>query len=484
MFRVDMVKTPRGYGDAIMQMSRGVHKMMAKTKAPQAKQESPVRPSAKVQPKRPTNPARQPSRVSGYFKRSVEERVQLLVEQGRITPEDAQMLGEEASSFPLSVADSMVENVIGVYGLPMSLGLNFVVNGRDYVVPMVVEEPSVVAAVSHTARIVRDSGGFEADSDPSLMIGQVQVVGCEDPHASAQALRDAADELLKTANALQPNLVARGGGARRVEVRVVGGESRYTAMVVLHLIIDTCDAMGANLINTMAEGVAPMVERISGGRVHLRILSNLADQRMVRAVCRIPFKALAWRGFDGEEVARGVALASEFAELDPYRAATHNKGVMNGIDAVALATGNDWRAIEAGAHAYCALGQGYKPMAVWWVEGGALCGKLELPLQVGIVGGPIRLHPMLKIAYKLLGVESAAELAEVMGAVGLAQNLAALKALATEGIQRGHMSLHARSVAATAGAEGDEVERVADMMILEGEIKVHRARQLLHGLRA
>ncbi len=422
------------------------------------------------------------SRLPGYFKRSPKERVALLVEQGRITAQDAELLQSHADSFPMSVADSMIENVIGTYGLPLALGLNFVINGRDYVVPMVVEEPSIVAAVSHTARIVRDAGGFEVETDPSLMIGQVQVVGCADPEAAAERLRQSAPKLIEAANALQPNLVARGGGARSIEVRVLGeGSSRYTTMVVLHLVIDTCDAMGANLINTMAEGIAPLVEEISGGAVHLRILSNLADRRMVRAQCRIPHRLLAWRGFEGHRVAQGVAMASEFAELDPYRAATHNKGVMNGIDAVALATGNDWRAIEAGAHAYCAMGQGYRPMATWHNEGDALVGRLELPLQVGTVGGPIRLHPVLKVAYKLLDIESASELGAVMGAVGLAQNLAALKALATEGIQRGHMSLHARSVAATAGARGDEIERVAQQLISEGEIKVHRARQILEG---
>ena len=422
------------------------------------------------------------SRISGYFRRSVDERVDLLVEQGRIDASEADLLRAEMSSFPRAVADSMVENVIGVYGLPLALGLNFLVNGRDYVVPMVIEEPSVVAAVSHTAKIVRDAGGFEVETDPSLMIGQVQLVGCEDPDAARLALLDGKEALLSVANALHPKLVERGGGAKDIEVRILGRASKYTTMVVLHLLVDTCDAMGANLVNSMAEGVAPMVESLTGGRVHLRILSNLADRRLVRAQCRLPAGLLSWKGYSGAEVAEGVARASEFAELDPYRAATHNKGVMNGIDAVALATGNDWRAIEAGAHAFCARPTGYGPMAVWRVEEGSLVGRLELPIQVGTVGGPIRLHPLLEVVYKILDVRSASELSAVMGAVGLAQNLAALKALATEGIQSGHMSLHARSVAATAGARGAQIEDVAQRLIGEGDIKVCRAREILDAL--
>ena len=423
------------------------------------------------------------SRLPGYFKRSLDERVEILVSQGRIDAADAALLRSEMASFPRAVADSMVENVIGVYGLPLALGLNFLINDRDYVVPMVVEEPSVVAAVSHTARIVRRAGGFEVETDPSVMIGQVQVVGCPDPEGAQAALLEARGRILACANALHPNLVERGGGARDIEVRILGsGTSRFTTMVVLHLLVDTCDAMGANLVNTMAEGVAPLVEALTGGKVHLRILSNLADRRLVRARCRIPTALLSWKGYSGEEVVEGVVCASEFAELDPYRAATHNKGVMNGIDAVALATGNDWRAIEAGAHAFCARASGYAPMATWKLEDEALVGRLELPIQVGTIGGPIRLHPLLEVVYKILGVQSASELSGVMGAVGLAQNLAALKALATEGIQTGHMSLHARSVAATAGARGAQIEDVAERLILEGEIKVGRAREILKDL--
>jgi hydroxymethylglutaryl-CoA reductase len=410
-----------------------------------------------------------------------------LVAQGRITEDEASLLMSSGAGFPLSVANTMIENVIGVYGLPVGLGLNFVVNGRDHVVPMVVEEPSIVAAVSHAARIVRDAGGFKCDSDASVMIGQVQVLRVEDPHAAKAALLENRAEILAVANALHPNLERRGGGAGDIEVRVLSEtladgadhNPRYHSMVVLHLLVDTCDAMGANLVNTMVEGVAPLVEELTGGVVHLRILSNLADRRRVRASCRIPLELLNWKGYSGEEVGEGIESASRFAELDPYRAATHNKGVMNGIDAVAIATGNDWRAIEAGAHAYCCRTGRYAPMATWRVEDGALRGRLEIPLQIGIVGGPIRLHPTLPVLYKLIGVDSVVQLAEVMGAVGLAQNLAALKALVTEGIQEGHMALHARSVAATAGATGAEIDEVARLLVQHGDVKVERARELL-----
>lgn len=431
--------------------------------------------------------SRPSSRISGYFKRPLHERVQLLVDQGRITEEDAHLLTSTGAGFPLSVANTMIENVVGVYGLPIGLGLNFVVNDTDYIVPMVVEEPSIVAAVSHSAKIVREAGGFTADSDDSVMIGQVQLLGCEDADAARVILLENRPRLLAEANALHPNLQRRGGGAVDLEVRVLREpgpdgqplEDRYHTMVVLHLLVDTCDAMGANLVNTMAEGIARTVEELTGGVVHLRILSNLADRRCVRARCRIPVDLLDWKGFPGLTVAEGIERASRFAEMDPYRAATHNKGVMNGIDAVAIATGNDWRAIEAGAHAYCCRDGRYQPMATWRVVDGALEGTLEVPLQVGIVGGPIRLHPTLQVLYKLVGVTSAFELGELMGAVGLAQNLAALKALATEGIQEGHMALHARSVAATAGAVGAEVQAVADLLIADGVIKVDRARELL-----
>ena len=290
-------------------------------------------------------------------------------------------------------------------------------------------------------------------------------------------------ELIDRANAFEPNMVERGGGARDVEVRVLDN-GRDQKMLVVHLLIDCCDAMGANLVNTMAEGIASRVEELTGGQVFLRILSNLADRRLVKARCRIPFADLAWKDFTGEEVARGIELASQFAELDPYRAATHNKGIMNGMGAVCIATGNDWRALEAGAHAYCCRDGQYGPMATWWIEEDAyLVGELCVPMQIGVVGGPIKLHPTVQLAHRILGISTAGELAQVIGAVGLAQNMAAVKALATTGIQRGHMSLHARSVAATAGATSAELDTLVDMLIADGDIKIARAEELLVELR-
>lgn len=424
------------------------------------------------------------SRISGFYKMDLTERLAELERRGLIDKNDIAYLSERRGGLPLPVADKMVENLIGVLELPLGLGLNFKINDKDYVVPMAIEEPSVVAAVSHIAKLARASGGFTASCESNVMIGQIQVIGCEDLERARAAVLSHKRELLDMANALHPNMAARGGGARDIEVRLIQ-ESKYQSMVVVHLLIDCCDAMGANLINTMAEGIAPRIEELTGGTVFLRILSNLADRRIVRARCKIPFEQLAWKNFSGEEVARGIELASQFAEVDPYRAATHNKGIMNGIGAVCIATGNDWRAIEAGAHAYCCRDGQYRPMAVWWTEDdNTLVGQIEIPMQVGTVGGPIKLHPTVQLAHKVLDAKTANELAEVMGAVGLAQNMAAVKALATTGIQRGHMSLHARSVAATAGATDEELDTLVDLLIEDGEIKVHRASQLLGELRA
>lgn len=422
------------------------------------------------------------SRIAGFYKMSVAQRLALLMERGVLDEQDAALLRGPGAGLDVETANQMVENAIGVLELPLGLGLNFVVNGRDVLVPMAVEEPSIIAAVSHVAKIARKSGGFQAEFEGSTMIGQVQVVGCSDWAEAEAAVLGAKEALIKAANDLQPNMVARGGGVRDLEVRMLD-DGPYQKMLIVHVLIDTCDAMGANLINTIAEGIAPMIEELTGGSVFLRILSNLADKRRVRATCRIPFADLEWKEYSGEEVARGVELASQFAELDPYRAATHNKGVMNGIGAVCIATGNDWRALEAGAHAYCARDGKYGPMATWRVEDGHLLGELEIPMAVGTVGGPIRLHPTVQLAYKIMDIEGADKLACVMGAVGLAQNLGALKALATEGIQRGHMSLHARSVAATAGAAAEELEAVVRQMIEEDDIKVHRAREILAQMR-
>ncbi|MEZ4458611.1 MAG: hydroxymethylglutaryl-CoA reductase, degradative [bacterium] len=425
--------------------------------------------------KRPT------SRLSGFYKMSHEERLRTLLEVGAISREDAQTLRDSAMDF--DIPNHMIENAIGVFELPLGLGLNFVIDDQEFLVPMAVEEPSVVAAVSHVAKIVRDAGGFESEYDGSTMVGQVQVVGCPDFERAEAAILEARPHLLAKANTFEPGMVARGGGAKDIRVRMIDG-GKYQKMLVVHLVIDACDAMGANMINTMVEGIADDIERLSGGKVFLRILSNLCDERIARASCRIPFNLLAWRGFSGEDVAKGIELASQFAEVDPYRATTHNKGIMNGISAVCIASGNDWRALEAGAHAYAARTGQYSPLATWRVEDGSLVGEIEVPIAVGTVGGPIRFHPKVQLVHRLLNVDGAGGLARVMAAVGLAQNMAALKALATEGIQRGHMSLHARSVAATAGATADELDSVVEQLIDCGEIKIDRAAQILGSLRS
>lgn len=421
------------------------------------------------------------SKLSGFYKMSHEERLCTLIDIGAITPSDAQTLRDTGLDF--DIPNHMIENAIGVLELPLGLGLNFMIDDKEYLVPMAVEEPSVVAAVSHVAKIVREAGGFVSGYDGSTMVGQIQVVGCPDYDAATMAIVEAKSALLAKANTFEPGMAMRGGGAKDIRVRVLEG-GKYQKLLVVHLVIDACDAMGANMINTMAEGIAEDIERLSGGKVFLRILSNLCDERIARASCRIPFENLAWRGFSGEEVAKGIALASEFAEVDPYRATTHNKGIMNGISAVCIASGNDWRALEAGAHAFAARTGQYSPLAVWHVEGGELVGEIEVPIAVGTVGGPIKFHPKIQLVHRILGVDGAGELARVMAAVGLAQNMAALKALATEGIQRGHMSLHARSVAATAGASADELDEVVQQLISCGEIKIDRAAEIIETLRA
>src|SRR3954468_21480730 len=416
------------------------------------------------------------SRLPGFYKMKMAERLRRLAEQLELSRDELEGLGE-SSSLPLANADAMIENAIGVLGLPVGIGLNFVINGEDVVIPMAVEEPSVIAAVSLAAKIAREGGGFTSDADEPRMIGQVQVTELAHPEAARAAILRERESILATANALHPAMKSRGGGAQDVEVRLlpVGAETH----AIVHLIIDTQDAMGANLINTMCEGVAPLIERITGGRVRLRILSNLADLRLARASCRIPFEALADFGFTGAEVAHGIAEASRFADADPYRACTHNKGVMNGVDAVALATGNDWRAIEAGAHAYCARNGRYQPLTRWWVQDGALQGSIELPIQVGTVGGAVKANPLVPVLLRMLGSPNAQKLAGVMAAVGLAQNMAALRALGTVGIQKGHMALHARNLAVSAGAKGSAVEEVARALIAAGEIKLHRAQEIL-----
>jgi hydroxymethylglutaryl-CoA reductase len=396
-----------------------------------------------------------------------------------------------ADGLAVEQADKMIENVVGRFSLPLGIATNFQVNGVDYLVPMAVEEPSVVAAVSFAARMARAGGGFVAGSTDPVMIAQVQLLDVPDVERACAAILGAQDELLSLADT-SPTIARLGGGPRRIVVRPLP-DTPTGPMLIVHLHVDVRDAMGANAVNTAAEAIAPALERLSGGRALLRILSNLTDRRRAWAEVTIPARSFAGLDFAGEEAIRDIAAANAFAVTDPYRAATHNKGILNGIDAVALATGNDWRAIEAGAHAYAARDGQYRALTEWRVvtdNGDAaahtgssafLYGRLELPLAVGIVGGATRAHPVAQTALKILGVATSRELSEVMAAVGLAQNLAAIRALATEGIQRGHMTLHARQVAIAAGAQGADVDWVAAELVAEGQVRVERARELLQG---
>jgi hydroxymethylglutaryl-CoA reductase len=385
------------------------------------------------------------SRISGFYRLPMTARHEEVVRRAGISPAELRALRE--GGLDEAGADQLVENAIGVYALPLGLGLNFRINGVDRLVPMAIEEPSVVAAASNAARMVRAGGGFVAEADEPIMTAQIELLGATDPAAARVAIEKRAGELACLADALVPRLVARGGGCRAVEVRLVNDfDGSGEARVVVHLQVDCRDVMGANLVNTIAEGVAPRLAQLAGARFGLRILTNLCDRRRVRAQARVPLAALAGDEVEGRRVAEQVASASRFAELDPYRAATHNKGIMNGVDAVVIATGNDWRGVEAGAHAFAAATGRYRPLAIWRLEGAALCGQIELPLAVGVAGGTMQVHQAARAARRLLGVQSAGELAMVMACVGLASNLAALRALATEGIQRGHMALHRRAV--------------------------------------
>jgi len=422
---------------------------------------------------------RQSSRLTGFYKLSVQERIDLLQEFADLTEEQAKALSG-AAGLGLTQAEHMIENVVGVFGLPLGIATNFLINGRAYLIPMAIEEPSVVAGASFAARLVRDGGGFKTSSDEPLMIGQIQVLDVINPWAARFELLAAKGRILALANEQDPVIVKLGGGARDLEVRILE-HSPVGPMLIVHLIYDARDAMGANTVNTAAEAVAPLVAEISGGRTLLRILSNLADRRLARAKGIIPVSSLEHGEFSGEEVAQGIVEAWAFAMADRYRAATHNKGIMNGIDAVVIATGNDWRAIEAGAHSFAARSGRYTSLSTWQLDmEGNLVGTLELPLAVGIIGGATRVHPAAKAALKLLGVNTARELAEIIAAVGLAQNLAALRALASEGIQRGHMKLHARQVAIAAGAEGEMIDRVVRDMLDEKVVRLDRAEAILN----
>lgn len=416
------------------------------------------------------------SRLPGFQEKTVEERQRWIAEVVGLDAAEAEAL-RNAAPLTLETAARLTENTIGVHALPLGVALNFVVNGRDLLVPMVTEEPSVIAAASNAARLARADGGFVASSDPPCMIAQIQLVDVADPEAACARILGAEARIRARVDEIEPGMARRGGGSRGVEARVVQAPLGRT-YVVVHLLVEVGDAMGANAINTIAEGTAPLVAEISGGRAHLRILSNLTDRRRARASVRYGFAVLARGDLDGEQVARAVEDASLFAEADPYRAATHNKGIMNGIDAVAIATGNDWRALEAGAHAFAARGGSYGALSTWRVEDGGLVGRIELPLAVGTVGATVDGNPRVRLALKLLGTSSARDLAEVCAAVGLAQNFAALRALATEGIQKGHMARHARAVATAAGVPPDAVEEIAGRLVALGEVKVETARRL------
>lgn len=430
-----------------------------------------------------TDSALSGSRIPNFFKMTVAERITALRERSILSEEDVRALATSDHTLRLPVADKMIENVVGVFGLPMGLGLNFLINGKDYVVPLVVEEPSIVAGLSGAARMARLTGGYTAASTEPVLIGQVQAVNIDNPEEAKAKLLEQREEILALANSLHPKMVARGGGALDIEVFLHHAPEDGREMVVLHLLVDTRDAMGANLVNTMCEGVASLVETITGGKVFLRILSNLTDRAIATASVRIPAKNLEGKGFTGEEVRDGIILATDLATVDPYRATTHNKGVMNGVDAVAIATGNDWRAIESAAHAYAARDGQYRSLTRWFKnENGDLCGEIKIPMKVGTVGGSLETNPSVRINHRLLGTPSATELAGIMATVGLAQNFAALRALSTDGIQQGHMTLHARSVASTANVPEDLFDSVVETLIESGEIKVWKAQEIAKNL--
>jgi len=416
------------------------------------------------------------SRISGLYRLPVERRLQVVKDFAGLSDEETETVYKSAG-LDLKTADRMIENVIGTMKIPLGIATNFLINGREHLVPMAIEEPSVVAAASNAAKIARAGGGIQAQATEPLMIGQIQLVDAPDPPAARLTILNSRREILRIANEQDPVLVRLGGGARDLEVRVIDTETG--PMIITHLLVHVCDALGSNTVDTMAEAVAPLIEDLTGGKVYLRIVSNLADRRLVRARTKIPREALG-----GEDVVHGIVCAQSFAAADPHRAVTHNKGIMNGVVAVALATGNDTRALEAGAHAYAARSGIYKPLTNWRKNSnGDLVGTLEMPMAVGIVGGATKVNPVAQAALKILQVQSARQLAEVMGAVGLAQNFAALRALATEGIQRGHMALHARNIAITAGAKEEEIDKIVDQMVTERKIRIDRARELLDRIR-
>jgi hydroxymethylglutaryl-CoA reductase len=412
------------------------------------------------------------SQISGFYKLTPKERIQHVKDFADLTDQEVKIL-QSTGALEMELADRMIENVVGTFPLPLGIAMNFLVNGKDYMIPMAIEEPSVVAAATYAAKMAREKGGFFTSSTDPVMIGQIQAVDIANPFAAKMKILNAKKEILQKANDQDPMLVLVGGGAKDVEVKVI--DTKTGPMVITELHVDCRDAMGANAVNTMAEAVAPMIERITGGKVYLRIISNLAVKRLARAYTVIPKETVG-----GEEVVDGIVKAYNFAAADPYRAATHNKGILNGIIGVVIATGNDHRAIEAGAHAYAVKNGQYGTLSYWEKNSeGDLVGSIELPMAVGLIGGATKVHPTAKVAVKILGVKSANELGEVMVAVGLAQNLGALRALSHEGIQRGHMSLHARNVAITAGASGPLIDVIVERMVSERKVRMDRAKELL-----
>ncbi len=416
------------------------------------------------------------SRIEGFYKLSPAERAKIMRDFAGLTEEEAGAISGGAG-LTVAQADKMVENAVGTFAMPLGIATNFLINGKDYLVPMAIEEPSVVAAASNSAKMAREKGGFRTSSTSPVMIGQIQVTGVKDPDAASKRLVSEKQEILKLANAQDPMLVSLGGGARDMEARII--QTMHGPQIVVHLHVDVRDAMGANAVNTMAEATAPMIEGITGGKVYLRILSNLAVLRLARAEAVWTKDAIG-----GEQVVDGIVEAYAFAEADPFRCATHNKGIMNGIDAVIIATGNDWRAIEAGAHAYAARSGSYKPLTIFEKTAeGDLRGVIEIPMAVGLVGGATKVHPSAKACVKLLGVKTANELGEIVAAVGLAQNMAALRALATVGIQKGHMSLHARNIVASVGCPPELMDEAVDIIVKERKIRMDRAKEVVEELK-
>ncbi|MCK4949005.1 MAG: hydroxymethylglutaryl-CoA reductase, degradative [Thermoplasmata archaeon] len=416
------------------------------------------------------------SRLEGFYKKTPEERLKIVRDFADLTDEEVSIISN-TGALSVDQADRMIENVIGTMPMTLGIAVNFLINGTDYLIPMATEEPSVVAAASNAAKIARQRGGFTTSSMDPVMIGQIQLTGVSDPEAARSAILKKKDEIIELCNSEDPMLVKYGGGARDVEVRVISTDRG--PMVITHILVDCRDAMGANAVNTMAEAIAPLIERITGGKVYLRIISNLAKHRLARAEAVFDRDLIG-----GEEVVEGILEAYEFAKADPFRAATHNKGVMNGISAAVIATGNDFRAIESGCHSYASMTGQYRPLTSYEKDAdGNLIGRIEVPMAVGLVGGATKVHPTARVNVRILGVKTANELGEIFAALGLAQNFAALRALATEGIQRGHMSLHARNIATSVGAIGDEIDKVVEILVRERNVRMDRAEEILGEIR-